>query len=391
MTAKTDKIPSSLEGLSNLSITNIIDDVTRWLGNHYLELIFAIGIGIAVFVLLGGLKRLAARYIRKNDSYVGYRVILLRAISKTSRLFRFMVAAELVAGFSNAPEGLRSTVYFLFTITTVVQVAIWVREIILGFFSHRLSSDPEQHETLKSAMTLIKILVSFVIFAIATIVILDNLGVDVTGLVAGLGVGGIAIGLAAQGIFSDLFAALSIIFDKPFKHGDVIHYGTTTGTVEKIGLKSTRIRTATGDERIISNTNLLGMEITNFTRMQYRRQRLAIGVIYQTSPDDARRIPEILKEIIESHGARFVRSGFVGFGDSSIDFQVDFDFDDIGFDTMYQGTHAIGLSILQRFNDEGYEFAYPTQTSFTAAPDGEMVLPYPAEGFPIKIEDISMS
>ena len=112
-------------------------------------------------------------------------------------------------------------------------------------------------------MVLIRLSVSFALFAIAAIVILDNLGVNVTGLIAGLGVGGIAIGLAAQGIFSDLFAAISIIFDKPFRRGDTVTYDTTTARVEKIGMKSTRLRALTGEEKIIANSKLLEKEITN--------------------------------------------------------------------------------------------------------------------------------
>src|SRR3546814_6955493 len=121
-------------------------------------------------------------------------------------------------------------------------------------------------------MGIIRVIVTFVLFAIAAVVVLDNLGVNVTGLVAGLGIGGIAIGLAAQGIFSDLFAALSIIFDKPFLKGETINYDQTTATVERIGLKSTRLRAITGEKKIISNTNLLGKEITSYVDLDHRSE-----------------------------------------------------------------------------------------------------------------------
>ena len=363
------------------SIQRMTVDGADWLTTRYVELIIAVVIGTAIFFALGAVKRLAARYVRNNQGLTGYRTIIGTAISRTSNFFMMMVSAELVVSFANAPSSFDRIVHVLFTISVVVQVAIWLREIILGLIVRKTSQDPDQHETLENAMTLIRLLVTFVLFAIAAIMILDNLGVNVTGLIAGLGVGGIAIGLAAQGIFSDLFAALSIIFDKPFRRGETITYDNTIGTIEKIGLKSTRLRATTGEEIIISNTNLLDKEIVNMTRLARRRTRFGIGVIYQTNPDEARRIPALLKKIVEENEAVFVRSGFVGFGDSSINFELDFDIMSSDYDVVYEGRHTIGLAILQKFNEEGLEFAYPTQTTFTSAPNGEMIMPYPEGGF----------
>lgn len=224
-------------------------------------------------------------------------------------------------------------------------------------------------------------LVSFAVFAIATVLILDNLGVNVSGLVAGLGIGGIAIGLAAQGIFSDLFAALSIIFDKPFRVGDTITYsgkeGMVTGTVEEIGLKSTRIRAITGELRIIGNTSLLAQEVTNYAGRSLYRMHLAVGVIYQTPPDVAASIPDLMRNEVERAGHRFVRANFTGFAASSIDFELYFEADVDDIVTANNAYQDVALGILRQFNNQNIEFAYPTQTTFTAAPDGRMVLPYP--------------
>ncbi|WP_339548885.1 mechanosensitive ion channel family protein, partial [Pseudomonas sp. RA_35y_Pfl2_P32] len=137
-------------------------------------------------------------------------------------------------------------------------------------------------EAIGSAMNIIRLLVSFAVFAIAAIVVLDNLGVNVTGLIAGLGVGGIAIGLAAQGIFADLFAALAILLDRPFRRGDAISYDKSAGTVEAIGLKSTRIRGVTGEERIVANKQLLEKEIINNTQREYRRVVFTLGLVQWT-------------------------------------------------------------------------------------------------------------
>ncbi|WP_108811054.1 mechanosensitive ion channel domain-containing protein [Sphingorhabdus sp. Alg231-15] len=387
MANSIDNTPAPFEIDESLTMMRLFDDSMAWLSNNYTELIVTIAIGTLIFFVLGAIKRYAARQVRNNEGLIGYRAIITQAIARTSKFFMFMVSAQIVVTYSNAPSEIVRTVGFLFTISIVVQVAIWLRELILGFFTRKLSADPNQSDTLQSAMSLIRVLVTCVIFAIATIVILDNLGVDVTGLVAGLGVGGIAIGLAAQGIFSDLFAALSIIFDKPFRRGEYISYDNTTGRIEEIGLKSTRLRAVTGEEIIISNTNLLDKEITNLTQLGRRRTRYGLGVVYQTEPDAARRIPDLLKQIVEDNDAKFIRSGFVGFGDSSINFELDFDIMSSDYEVVYEGRHKIGLAILQKFNEEGLEFAYPTQTSFTSAPDGKMIMPYPEGGFPVHIQD----
>jgi small-conductance mechanosensitive channel len=229
---------------------------------------------------------------------------------------------------------------------------------------------------LGSAIGLIRVLVSVAVFAIALIVVLDNLGVNVTGLVAGLGVGGIAIGLAAQGIFGDLFAALAIIFDRPFRVGDAVTYDQSSGTVEAIGLKSTRIRGINGELRVVSNKQLLDKEIQNNTRRERRRVVFPIGVTYQTPPEVCAAIPGMLREIVEKLGLVFVRAGFTGFGASSLDFAVEFDHPTADYDAFFDARHTVGIAILQRFNTEGIDFAYPTQTTYTAAPDGTLVMPY---------------
>src|SRR4029453_11539028 len=177
--------------------------------------------------------------------------------------------------YAEPPHGVRRFFDILFIIGSALQGAVWARELVLGVVSHRVS-DETSDTTLGNAMALIRVLVSVAVFAIAIIVILDNLGVNVTALVAGLGIGGIAIGLAAQGIFSHLFPALSIIFDRPFRRGDTISFGNppTTGIVEQIGLKTTRVRSLNGEEVVISNAKLLDQQVQNFAQV-YRPRALS--------------------------------------------------------------------------------------------------------------------
>lgn len=351
-----------------------------WLDSHWLQILIAATAGTIIFFALHGLRALGRKLCDRDTAGTGWGTIIGRAVAKTNNFFIVTTAAKLVDGYANPPEEVATTISFLFTIAAVFQAAIWAREIILGTVEHRARRDGTSSEGLASALGLIRVIVTFALFAIAMIVVLDNLGVNVTGLVAGLGIGGIAIGLAAKGIFDDLFAALAIIFDRPFRRGDSIGFDQTNGIVEEIGLKSTRIRSTSGEERIISNTNLLNKEIANNTRRDRRRVKFAIGVVYQTAPAVARALPDTLKQIVEANGMEFVRCGFVGFGQSSLDFELEFDSPHGDYESMYDARHLIGMAILDCFNGAGIEFAYPTQTSFTAAPDGTIIMPYEVDG-----------
>jgi small-conductance mechanosensitive channel len=231
---------------------------------------------------------------------------------------------------------------------------------------------------LSSAVGIIRLLVTVALFAIAIVLILDNLGVNVTGLVAGLGIGGIAIGLAAQGIFSDLFAALSILFDKPFRRGEGIKFGDVNGTVENIGLKTTRIRSLSGEQIVVANAKLLDQQIHNFAHLEHRRIVLTLGLVCQTPPEVCARVPDILKELVSDQPkTSLVRCGMTGFGASTLDFELQFDVHSTDYEEVYRTRSAICIAILDRFNREKIQLAYPTQTTFTAAPDGTLIMPYP--------------
>ncbi len=363
------------QNLENL-VTRTYRVVEQWMVNHWLELVIAFVVGFLIYAGLSYIKRHARSRADRREGPVDFTYIALRVIGRTGRIFRIMVAIMLVAGYANTPSKLYGIIVILFTVVAVLQVAVWVRELILGLIERKANAGETGNEGLENAMTLIRLLVSVAVFAVAFIVILDNLGVNVTGLVAGLGIGGIAIGLAAQGIFSDLFAALSILFDKPFKRGEVIHFDTMTATVEKIGLKSTRLRALDGQEVIVSNTQLLSKQIDNMSQLHRRRSRYVLGLVYQTPPEKLRALPDKLQAIVESKGAHFVRANFTAFGPSSIDFELIFDVLSGEVEVNHAERHAIAMDLIELFAREGYEFAYPTQTTYTAAPDGSMVMPY---------------
>lgn len=361
--------------LKPVAMKDMVTSSVHWFSNHAIQILIATAVGVAVYLGIAFLKGMLSKLHNRSDATTDFGSLIGRTASRTTHFFMTMAAARLVMGYANPPELILTTIRFLFTVAAVFQGAIWAREFILGLIERR-AYDDASGETLSNAMGLIRVLVTFALFAIASVMVLDNLGVNVTGLVAGLGIGGIAIGLAAQGIFSDLFAALSIIFDRPFQKGDTILYDQSTATVEHIGLKSTRLRSVDGEERIISNANLLQKEISNYRDIARRRYSMPVGVIYQTPPEKALRIPDILREAIESSGAEFQRAGFSGFGASSLDFDVRFFVNSNDLNEALAIRHKVGIAILDRFNREGLEFAYPTQTTFTAAPDGTMIYPF---------------
>lgn len=351
-----------------------------WIQQNWLQILIAAGIATVIVLTLTFVRNRAVRWFEKRENTItGWGTILAKAASRTNQFFIIMIAAKLVAGYAQTPDAVASTVNFLFTVATVFQVAIWAREVILGFVEKRTQAENYHGEALLSALGLIRLLVSFAVFAIAFVVVLDNLGVNVTGLVAGLGVGGIAIGLAAQGIFADLFAALAIIFDRPFRRGDKISYDQTIGVVESIGLKSTRVRSFDGEERVIANKQLLEKEIHNITRRDHIRIKLPIGVAYETPPEKLEALPAILREIVEAQGdgITVARASFETFGASSIDFALWFDIAGDDWTPAHLARDAVIIGVVRRFAEEGISIPYPTQTTYTAAPDGRMIMPYP--------------
>lgn len=362
-----------------IDLNSTFAEVSLWFSQHALQIAIACGAGALIVVLLIGLKGLLLRAAAQLGGDGSWPALVGSVIRHTRLSFMIALAARLVKGYANAPELVGQTITFVFIVAATFQVAVWTRTFVLGFIEHRAgngSADPH----LTSAMAIIRLLVSVAVFAIATIFVLDNLGVNVTGLVAGLGVGGIAIGLAAQGIFGDLFAALSILFDKPFQVGDTIVYqgkeGPITGVVERIGLKSTRIRALTGELRIIANAKLLEQELTNMAGQRLFRMQIAIGVVYHTDPELAEAIPAIMQDVVEAAGQTFVRANFAAFGPSSLDYQLLFEAEVNDMPEAKAAYQAVALALLRAFRARGIEFAYPTQTTYTAAPDGTLILPY---------------
>jgi small-conductance mechanosensitive channel len=218
------------------------------------------------------------------------------------------------------------------------------------------------------SISIIGVIINAVIWALVTLLTLDNLGIDITALVAGLGIGGIAVALAVQNIFGDLFASLSITLDQPFVVGDFLIVGEILGTVESIGIKSTRLRSLDGEQIVMPNSDLLSSRVRNYGRMLERRVAFATTVTYETPIDLLERIPRLIREIVEGQAdTRFDRSHFKAHGAASLDFETVYYVRSPDYNRYMDIQQAINLRLHREFAELAIEFAYPTQKVFVAS------------------------
>ncbi|MBL7857166.1 MAG: mechanosensitive ion channel [Cyclobacteriaceae bacterium] len=248
------------------------------------------------------------------------------------------------------------TFFIIRLIATTIQVA-------LHSYVRKQEGGEEKVKQLKGVM----LIFNMVIWLLGALMLFDNLGYDVTTIVAGLGIGGIAIALAAQNILGDLFNYFVIFFDRPFEIGDYIVVDDKRGTVEYIGVKTTRLKSLTGEQLILSNSDLTKSRLHNFKRLERRRILFNLSIVYQTTFDQLREIPELLKKIIEDQpSVTFDRAHFAGYGASSLNFEVVYFVENSEYNFYMDTQQNINLRIFEEFQSRGIQFAYPTQTVFLA-------------------------
>lgn len=326
----------------------------------------AAALALVGFVLLKFVKsrterHLAALAARTTSPIDDFLADLLRR--RTSALVMLMVAAYVGSLVAGLPPAAAEILRKLALLALFWQAALWGDEAVGYWLNYslkqRVATDPES----ASAYGLIGIGSRAVLWAVVLLAALHNAGVNITALVAGLGVAGVAVALAVQSILSDLFASLSILLDKPFVVGDFIIVGDYLGTVERIGIKTTRVRSLSGEQLIFSNSDLLSSRIRNFKRMQERRVLFTVGVTYQTPYEKLKTLPGLIRSIVESQPqVRFDRAHFARYGDFALILEVVYYVLTPDYNTYMDVQQAINLEIFRRFAAEGVEFAYPTQT-----------------------------
>jgi len=331
-----------------------------FLGNPIEKLFWALLVFLSIFVgikifkkfILKKFENFAAKTETKLDNHV------IKILEEISEFFYIFLAFFITFKTLNLNQEFEKILDAICIFLAIFEIGKVVNSVINFVF---------ENTNKKNATTFagIKLILRIGIWSLGFLLILSNLGFDISALVASMGIGGIAVALAAQNILGDLFASFTIYFDKPFKVGDYIVIGNDKGIVKKIGLKTTRIETLLGNELVVSNKELTEIRVQNFKRMRRRRGDFSFGVTYDTPIKKLKKIPEIVKNIInnEEH-AELLRAHFSVFGDSSLNFDIAFYVDTQDYDVFMDIQQNINLKILEAFEKEKIEMAFPTRTVY---------------------------
>lgn len=331
----------------------------------YFDWLFAAGVGFVLYLILEAVRGMllfnANRVAKRVRGPIGD--VPCTIIGSISHWY-LMVVGLFVAG-AIAPLAEQHTNWLEqgFVLLTILQVALVGQALLKMWFGVLIERQRAKDKSGVAIVSVGAFVARGAMWGVVLLLALDNMGIDITAMVAGVGIGGIAIAMAAQNILSDLFASLSIIMDKPFAVGDFIIEGTTIGTVEHIGLKNTRLRAVSGEEIVVANSDLLGSRIHNYRKMKERRGTIMLGVEYGTPAAKLKKIPGIVEKIItKEKQVRFDRCHFKSFGDFSLNFEVVFYVEVPEYPTFMDIQQAINLAIYEAFAKEDIGFAFPTQT-----------------------------
>jgi small-conductance mechanosensitive channel len=342
------------------------------LGNDLAAWTAALATACVVCMLLYGVRRLVVvrlqAYAQLTATYLDD--VAIKVLCATHPLFVLLMGMYAGAQWLVLP-GNGAVLARLAIAALLLQVARW-GDIGMRDWLHHYR---QERSALDVASTTSTAALGFVartlLWLVIVLLILENFGVNITTLVASLGIGGIAVALAIQNILGDLFSSLSIVLDKPFVVGDFITVDDIAGTVEYVGLKTTRIRGLGGEQVVFSNSDLLKSRIRNYKRMQTRRIVFTIGVVYEIDKRQLLAIPEILREVVSAQPqARFDRAHFKSYGASSLDFETVYIVETPDYAVYMDIQQAINVALFDRFAQEGIGFAYPTQTVYFAQAGG---------------------
>ena len=315
-------------------------------------LVLRVGLGLVV----RRLRALSARTRTTVDDH------LVGVLERTNGLLIWILGALVALKMLPLDDRWHDRVGQLWFAVVALQIGLWAQEAVarlLGAYQQRHGGGA----ALSASATLLGWGVRGAVWIVVVLAVLSNLGVNITAFVASLGIGGIAVALAVQNILSDLFASLAIAVDKPFEVGDSITVGDVTGTVERVGLKTTRIRSLGGEQIVMSNAELLKRTVANFKRLQTRRVLFSFGVTYDASADDVAAVPPLVKDLIEADPLlAFVRAHFKGFGENALNFEVVYRVQDPSYDVYMDRQQALNLALMRALQARGIRFAYVSNT-----------------------------
>jgi small-conductance mechanosensitive channel len=344
--------------LQNISLgSNSAYDYVVFLGILFASLLL---LKIFQVIILSKLKSLAKKTKTDFDD------VLIDIVGNLKPPFYLLISIYFAIQFLTLIDVASNSIKVLFLVVIVYEVVRSIEKLLSYFISGYLESGKSEEKKQNAAMAgNLRLMIKIVLWVVGLIIILSNLGVNVTSLIASLGIGGIAIALALQNVLADMFSSFSIYIDKPFKVGDYIVIGTDMGTVKRIGLKTTRIETLQGEELVVSNQELTTARVQNFKKMERRRVAFTLGVVYGIDHDKLEKIPSYIKEIVELvKFTEFDRCHFKSYGDFSLNFEVTYYVNSSEYKEYMDLNQEINLAIYKKFAEKKIEFAYPTQTVF---------------------------
>lgn len=340
-----------------------------YFGNALWHWALALGTALVLLAVLMFIRRLIrTKYARvANTAERELIEIPLKVASKTTTPFLLIVSIFSAVQTLEMPDKLRAILLNALAIALFWQAGVWATTAVIAWLDRKRELSLTTDRSIVGTLDIITVIARILIWSLVLLLTLDNLGVDITALVAGLGIGGIAVALAVQNILGDLLASLTITLDRPFVVGDFITVGEFMGSVEQIGVKSVRLRSLTGEQIIMPNADLIGSRVRNFGRMVERRIIFKLGVAYETPREQLQRIPTMIRGFVESHQpVRFDRCHLSSFGASALEFEVVFFVLTPDYNRYMDIQQAINFAILEAFEKERIELAYPTQKVWLA-------------------------
>jgi small-conductance mechanosensitive channel len=369
-------------------------------GNTLKDWAIAISIIIVTFIVLRIARKIVLGRLklwsqRTNTQFDEFLISLIN---------RFVVPFLYILGIYWGVQSLQLSpkVAKVTNVAILVAGTFFVIRIVIAAIAYLINNyvgNQDDRETRRKQARGIIVLVNVVVWVIGLLFLIDNLGYNITTIITGLGIGGIAIALATQAILGDLFSYFVIFFDKPFEIGDFIIIGDKMGAIEYVGIKTTRIRSLSGEQLILSNTDLTNSRVHNYKRMEKRRIVFSLGIVYDTPVEKVRRVPEIIRKIIEAQpDTQFDRAHFLSFGDFSLKYEVVYNVLSPDYNLYMDRQQAINFGIMKAFEAESIVFAFPTQTLFVNnantnghAEDGAKNLEKPSSANLVSNKSINMN
>lgn len=335
-------------------------------GNSGMDFLIAAVIFVLSFILLAVFQKVLISRLKKISLKTKTEIddVFIQILEELKTPFYFILSVYTSFNYLDIPSSI--TKFFnIIVLSILVYEGIKAAQRIISFLAYKTIKKEDNDTQAKLTVKTFNIFVKIILWSIGVILVLQNAGVNVSSLIAGLGIGGVAIALALQNILKDIFSSFSILVDKPFGIGDFIKVGPDLGVVEKIGIKTSRLRTLDGQILIISNQELTTARVENFRQIKKRRSLFTLGLEYETSEENLAKVPALIKDIVSSEDkAEFDRCHFKSYGDFSLNFEVSFYVKTQDFAEFLDVLQEVNLKIFSAFKKEGINFAYPTQTIY---------------------------